>query len=99
MEPAERDQSGLELNSGESDKDDDVEDLNELEQLQLEGTHSRDSKKRTSDDSSEEENTIGSEKHPGSSSSFRELVDFHDGRMRRKAIFDDDNDFDEKVSR
>ncbi|XP_019265838.1 PREDICTED: ribosome biogenesis protein BMS1 homolog isoform X2 [Nicotiana attenuata] len=96
LEPTEQDQSGLELNSGESDKDNDVEDLNELEQLQLEGTHLRDSKKRTSEDSSEEENTIGSEKHPGSSSSFREHVDFHDGRMRRKAIFDDDNDFDEK---
>ncbi|KAJ8572985.1 hypothetical protein K7X08_009496 [Anisodus acutangulus] len=100
LEPAERDQSGLELNSDGSDEDSDAEGLNELEPLQLERTHPRDLEKNTSDDSSEEEDTIGSKKHPGSSSSFRERVDFHDGRMRRKAIFDNDNDndndFDEK---
>jgi len=95
--PAERDQSVFEPNSDGSDEDNDSEDLNELEPLQLKRTHPKESKD-TSDDSSEEEDTIGSEKHPGSSSSFREHVDFHDGRMRRKAIFDNDNDFDEKVS-
>ncbi|XP_059312227.1 uncharacterized protein LOC132063611 isoform X2 [Lycium ferocissimum] len=98
LEPAERDQSGLELNSDGSDEDSDAEDLNESEPLQLDRTHPRDSKKNTSDESSEEEDTIGSKKHPESSNSFREHVDFHDGRMRRKAIFDNDNDFDEKVS-
>ncbi|WMV11772.1 hypothetical protein MTR67_005157 [Solanum verrucosum] len=78
-----------------SDEDNDSEDLNELEPLQLKRTHPKESKD-TYDDSSEEEDTIGSEKHPGSSTSFREHFDFHDGRMRRKAIFDNDNDFDEK---
>ncbi|XP_015164408.1 ribosome biogenesis protein BMS1 homolog isoform X3 [Solanum tuberosum] len=92
---AERDLSGFEPNRDGSDEDNDAEDLNELEPLQLERTHPKESKD-TSDDSSEEEDTIGSEKHPGLSSSFREHVDFHDGRMRRKAIFDNDNDFDEK---
>lgn len=97
MEPAEQDQSGLEPNSDGSDEDNDAEDLNESEPLQLERTHPSDSKD-ISDDSSEEEDTIGSEKHRGSSNSIREHVDFLDGRMRRKAIFDNDNDFDEKVS-
>ncbi|KAH0766537.1 hypothetical protein KY285_002408 [Solanum tuberosum] len=95
--PAERDQCVFELNGDGSDEDNDSEDLNELEPLQLKRTHPKESK-NTSDDSSEEEDTVGSEKHPGSSSSFREHVDFHDGRMRRIAIFDNDNDFDEKVS-
>ncbi|MCD9558941.1 hypothetical protein HAX54_016641 [Datura stramonium] len=95
LEPAERDQSGLEPNSDGSDEDNDAQDLNELEPLQSERTHPSGSKE-TSDDSSEEEDTIGSEKHPGSSSSFKEHVDFHEGRMRRKAIFDNDNDLDEK---
>ncbi|CAN4108613.1 unnamed protein product [Withania somnifera] len=97
LEPAERDQSGLEPNSDGSDEDSDAdaEYLNELEPLQLERTHPKDLKDH-SGDCSEEEDTIGSEKHPGSSSSFREHADFHDGRMRRKAIFDNDNDFDEK---
>lgn len=95
LEPAEQDQSGLEPNSDGSDEDNDAEDLNESEPLQLERTHPSDSKD-ISDDSSEEEDTIGSEKHRGSSNSIREHVDFLDGRMRRKAIFDNDNDFDEK---
>lgn len=87
--PAERDQSGFEPNSDGSDEDNDAEDLKR--------THLKESND-SSDDSSEEEDNIGPEKHPGLSSSFREHVDFHDGRMRRKAIFDNDNDFDEKVS-
>ncbi|KAH0726694.1 hypothetical protein KY284_002559 [Solanum tuberosum] len=95
--PAERDQSVFEPNSDGSDEDNDSEDLNELEPVQLKCTHPKESKD-TSDDSSEKEDTIGSEKHSGSSSSFMEHGDFHDGRMRRKAIFDNDNDFDEKVS-
>lgn len=95
LEPAERDQSGLEPNSDGSDEDNDAEDLNELKSLQSERTHPSDSKE-TSNDSCEEEDTIGSEKHPGSSSSFKEHVDFHEGRIRRKAIFDNDNDLDEK---
>lgn len=85
--PAERDQSGFEPNSDGSDEDNDAEDLKR--------THLKESND-SSDDSSEEEDNIGPEKHPGLSSSFREHVDFHDGRMRRKAIFDNDNDFDEK---
>ncbi|CAN4111258.1 unnamed protein product [Withania somnifera] len=84
LEPAERDQSGLEPNNDGSDEDSDAEDLNELEPLPLERTQPKDSN-GTSDDSL-------------SSSSFWEHVDFHDGRMRRKAMFDNDNDFDEKDS-
>ncbi|CAH9070002.1 unnamed protein product [Cuscuta epithymum] len=39
-------------------------------------------------------NDTGSEQLPTSNNGFREQIDFHDGRTRRKAIFDDDDDLD-----
>ncbi|VFR02601.1 unnamed protein product [Cuscuta campestris] len=39
-------------------------------------------------------NDSGPEQVPASNISFREHHDFHDGRLRRKAIFDDDNNLD-----
>nr|GMD58249.1 ribosome biogenesis protein BMS1 homolog [Ipomoea batatas] len=65
----------------------DIDNMDDSESSDGEGDHS--------DDVSDEENDIRSEQGTISNNGFREQADFHDGRMRRKAIFDNDNDLDD----
>lgn len=58
-------------------------------------SESSDGEREHSDDVSDEENDNRSEQGTTSNDGFREQIDFHDGRMRRKAIFDNDNDLDD----
>ncbi|XP_031115865.1 ribosome biogenesis protein BMS1 homolog [Ipomoea triloba] len=69
------------------DQEADIDNMDDSESSDGEGDHS--------DDVSDEENDIRSEQGTTSNSGFREQADFHDGRMRRKAIFDNDNDLDD----
>lgn len=96
MKPVEQTQSATEALDDGSDDDNDFGDG--LDSLDGERTLRADPVTGTSDDSSDEEHDIGSDKQPPSSNKFMEQIDFHEGRRRRRAVFGDESDDDAKVT-
>lgn len=95
MEPMEQDQSAAEAMVDDSDEDNDSEDLHGSDFSDDEKNLQNDFTTKTSDDSSDEEVNIASDKQSPSKNNFTEQIDFHEGRMRRKAVFGDGTDIDD----
>ncbi|XP_051151391.1 ribosome biogenesis protein bms1 [Andrographis paniculata] len=91
LEPVEHYQS--EIKDDELEEDSDTDD-----EYGLESSDKLVNKKLpsgTMDDSSDEESGHASEQGSPTPSNFREQIDFHEGRVRRKAVFDDEMDVDD----
>ncbi|CAA2971661.1 ribosome biogenesis BMS1 homolog [Olea europaea subsp. europaea] len=94
LEPAELYRSGIQDEDGESEEDTDAEDGDRIESSDGEKILKKNLSMRTSDDSSDEENYFTSDHQPPAERNFKEQINFHDGRVRRKAIFENDMDID-----
>ena len=80
-----------------SDEGTDSEDLDGSASLEQDHATKEDATV-TSKEGLEEENSNSSELQPSSKANFEEKIEFHDGRLRRKAIFGDEiHDNDLKV--
>lgn len=94
LEPVEQYQSEIKDEDGELDEDSDTEDEDGLESSYGERTFNKQSSSKSIDDSSDEETFYASEQHPATQSNFKEQIDFHEGRVRRKAVFENEMDID-----
>ncbi|KAL2517750.1 P-loop containing nucleoside triphosphate hydrolase superfamily protein [Abeliophyllum distichum] len=97
LEPALQYQSGIQYEDGESDEDSDAEDRDGIESSDGERILQKDLSMRTSDDISDEETYFTSDQQPPAERNFKEQIDFHDGRVRRKAIFENDMDINDQL--
>ncbi|KAI8543112.1 hypothetical protein RHMOL_Rhmol08G0193200 [Rhododendron molle] len=89
VEPAENDQSG-EPETDDSDEESDAEELDGSEISDEDETYQGGLKMKTMDNDSEEDNSNVLEEHFPPEKGLKENIDFHGGRMRRKAFFGDD---------
>ncbi|KAG5536403.1 hypothetical protein RHGRI_023991 [Rhododendron griersonianum] len=89
VEPAEDYQSG-EPETDDSDEESDAEELDGSEISDEDETYQGGQKMKTMDNDSEEDNSNVLEEHFPPEKGLKEHIDFHDGRMRRKAFFGDD---------
>lgn len=89
VEPAENYQSG-EPETDDSDEESDAEELDGSEISDEDETYQGGLKMKTMDDDSEEDNSNVLEEHFPPEKGLKEHIDFHDGRMRRKAFLGDD---------
>ncbi|KAG5536336.1 hypothetical protein RHGRI_023943 [Rhododendron griersonianum] len=89
VEPAEHYQSG-EPETDDSDEESDAEELEGSEISDEDKTYQGVLKMKTMDNDSEEDNSNVLEEHFPPEKGLKEHIDFHDGRMRRKAFFGDD---------
>ncbi|KAL3650790.1 Glycoside hydrolase 2 (Mannanase, beta-galactosidase) [Castilleja foliolosa] len=99
LEPVEKYQNEKEDDDGESGEDTDTEDEEDLESSDGGKTLDKKSSANTIDDSSDEEALYSSEPRPPTlerQNNINEQIDFHDGRMRRKATFGNENDVDNR---
>ncbi|KAL0318378.1 UNVERIFIED_CONTAM: Ribosome biogenesis protein BMS1 [Sesamum angustifolium] len=94
LEPVEHYQPEIKDEDGESDEDSDTEDEDGLESSDVDKILKRKSSSRIMDDSSDEETNGASEQQPPTQSNFKEQIDFHEGRVRRKAVFENEMDID-----
>ncbi|CAI9757098.1 unnamed protein product [Fraxinus pennsylvanica] len=94
LEPAEQYGSGIQDEDGESEEDTHTEDGDRIESSDGEKILQKNLSMKTSDDSSDEENYFTSDHQPPAARNFKEQINFHDGRVRRKAIFENDMDID-----
>ncbi|KAL0311937.1 UNVERIFIED_CONTAM: Ribosome biogenesis protein BMS1 [Sesamum radiatum] len=94
LEPVEHYQPDIKDEEGESDEDSDTEDEDGLDASYGEKILKRKSSSRIMDDSSDEETNYASEQQPPTQSNFKEQIDFHEGRVRRKAVFENEMDID-----
>ncbi|KAI3468188.1 hypothetical protein Pfo_024851 [Paulownia fortunei] len=88
LEPVEQYRSEI------KDEDGDTEDEDGLESLDGENFFNKKSSSKTIDDSSDEETFYASEQQHPITSNFKEEIDFHEGRVRRKAVFENEMDID-----
>ncbi|KAL3506624.1 hypothetical protein ACH5RR_032006 [Cinchona calisaya] len=95
MEPMEQYQSAAETMDDSSDVDNDSEDIHGSDSSDDEKTLQKDLTTGLSDDSSDEEDNIVSKKQSPSKNNFFDQIDFHEGRMRRRAVFGDGTDIDD----
>ncbi|PIN24705.1 GTP-binding protein AARP2 involved in 40S ribosome biogenesis [Handroanthus impetiginosus] len=95
LEPVEQYQSEIKDEDGELDEDGDTEEEGGLESSDGGKNHSKKSYSKTMDDSSDEEAFNASEQQPPTHSNFKEQIDFNDGRVRRKAVFENEMDIDD----
>lgn len=82
----------------ESDEGGDTEDEKGMESLDRKGACNKQSPLRSTDDSSDDETFYPSEQHHVTQGNFKEEIDLHGGRMRRKAVFDNEMDIDDEVN-
>ncbi|KAK4419933.1 Ribosome biogenesis protein BMS1 [Sesamum alatum] len=94
LEPVEHYQPEIKDEGGEVDEDSDTEDEDGLESSDGEKILKKKSSSRIMDDSSDEETNYASEQQPPTQSNFKEQIDFHEGRVRRKAVFENEMDID-----
>ncbi|KAL0394111.1 UNVERIFIED_CONTAM: Ribosome biogenesis protein BMS1 [Sesamum latifolium] len=94
IEPVEHYQPDIKDEEGESYEDSDTEDEDGLDSSDGEKIVKRKSSSRIMDDSSDEETNYASEQQPPTQSNFKEQIDFHEGRVRRKAVFENEMDID-----
>lgn len=97
LEPVGHYESDIKDADSESDDEGDTEDEIGLESLDKERAYNDQSPSKSIDDSSDEETFYASEQHHGTESNFKEQIDLHGGRVRRKAVFDNEMDIDNKV--
>ncbi|KAG8375611.1 hypothetical protein BUALT_Bualt10G0118400 [Buddleja alternifolia] len=88
LEPVEQYQS--EINDEDEDSDSEGEDG--LESSDGKKNRNKKSSSKTIDDSSDEENDDKEDQQPPTKNNFNEQIDFHDGRLRRKAVFENEMD-------
>lgn len=91
----EQDQSAAEAMDNGFDEDNDSDDNDISDFSDDEKTLQTDLTTKMSDDSSGEEDNLASDKQPSSRNNYAEQIDFHEGRMRRKAVFGDASDPDD----
>ncbi|XP_027165394.1 ribosome biogenesis protein BMS1 homolog [Coffea eugenioides] len=95
MELMEQDQSAAEAMDNASDEDNDADDNDISDFSDDEKTLQMDLTTKMPEDSSGEEDNLASDKQPSSRDNYTEQIDFHEGRMRRKAVFGDVSDADD----
>lgn len=93
LEPVERYPSDIK-DDNELDDDSDTEDEDGAESSDGGKISNKQSSSKSIDDSSDEEAFNASEQHPDAQSNFKEQIDFHEGRVRRKAVFGNEMDVD-----
>ncbi|KAL6957551.1 Glycoside hydrolase 2 (Mannanase, beta-galactosidase) [Sarracenia purpurea var. burkii] len=93
VEPVEQNVPG-ELNTDDSDDEDESEGLDGSEISGEDKTLREDLTVNTMDNDSDEDNNYALERQSTSEKNFKEHIEFHHGRMRRKAVFGDDVDHD-----
>lgn len=91
LEPVEQYPSDIQ-DDDELDEDSDTEDEDDTESSDGERISNKQSSSKSMDDSSDEEAFNASEQHPATQSNFKEQIDFHEGRVRRKAVFGNEMD-------
>ncbi|KAK6140784.1 hypothetical protein DH2020_025480 [Rehmannia glutinosa] len=96
LEPVEQYQHEIKDEDGELDEDSDTEDDDGLESLDGGKISDRKTSSQTIGDSSDEEALYSSEQRPPTQNNFKEQLDFHEGRVRRKAIFENEMDIDDQ---
>ncbi|KAL8530896.1 hypothetical protein ACS0TY_007794 [Phlomoides rotata] len=89
LEPVEQYPSDIK-DDDELDEDSDTEDEDDTDSSDGGRISNKQSSSRVIDDSSDEEAFNASEKHLATQSNFKEHIDFHEGRVRRKAVFEDE---------
>ncbi|KAK6140790.1 hypothetical protein DH2020_025471 [Rehmannia glutinosa] len=94
LEPVEQYQHEIKDEDGELDEDSDTEDDDGLESLDGGKISDRKTSSQTIGDSSDEEALYSSEQRPPTQNNFKEQLDFHEGRVRRKAVFENEMDID-----
>ncbi|KAH6835805.1 P-loop containing nucleoside triphosphate hydrolases superfamily protein [Perilla frutescens var. hirtella] len=97
LEPVETYESDVKDEDSESDEEGDTEDENGLESLDGERANNNQSSSKSINDSSDEETFSKSEQHHVTQRNFKEQIDLHGGRVRRKAVFENEMDIDNKV--
>ncbi|KAH6783824.1 P-loop containing nucleoside triphosphate hydrolases superfamily protein [Perilla frutescens var. hirtella] len=98
LEPVETYESDMKDEDSESDEEGDTEDENGLESLDEERANNNQSSSKSINDSSDEETFSKSEQHHVTQRNFKEQIDLHGGRVRRKAVFENEMDIDNKDS-
>lgn len=94
FEPVEQYHSEIKDEDDELDEDSDTEGEDGLESSDGEKKASRKLASRTIDDSSDDETVYASGKDSPTQSDVKEQTDFHDGRVRRRAVFENEMDTD-----
>ncbi|XP_073159506.1 uncharacterized protein [Henckelia pumila] len=87
LEPVDQYRFGMLDDNSDSDEESDAKDVDALDSSEREKTIQKNSSTKATDDSSDEENLFASEKK-----SPIEQIDICEGRVRRKAIFENDMD-------
>ncbi|KAL6533954.1 Glycoside hydrolase 2 (Mannanase, beta-galactosidase) [Orobanche hederae] len=97
LEPVEKYQYEMKDEDGQLDEDSDIEDEDDLESSDGGKNLDKKSFSKIIDDSSDEEAFFSSEQQPPTQkgqNNFREQIDFHEGRVRRKAVLENEMDVD-----
>lgn len=97
LEPVKHYESVIKDEDSVSDEDDDTEDENDLESLDGERAYNNQSSSKHIGDCSDEETFDASEQHQVAKSNVKEHITLHGGRVRRKAVFENEMDLDNKV--
>lgn len=95
LEPAGNSESD---DDSESDEGGDTEDEKGMKSLDRKGAYNKQSPLRPTDDNSNDETFHLSEQHHETQGNFKEEIDIHGGRVRRKAVFDNEMDIDDEVN-
>ncbi|KAL7122020.1 hypothetical protein ACP275_01G019700 [Erythranthe tilingii] len=98
LEPVEKYQSEIVDEDDESDEDSDTEGEDDLESSDGEKKTIKKPSSKSIDDSSDEETFYASEQQSPAQSNFKEQIDVHDGRVRRRAVFENEMVTDDKDS-
>ncbi|KAL6556633.1 Glycoside hydrolase 2 (Mannanase, beta-galactosidase) [Orobanche gracilis] len=97
LEPVEKYQYEMKDEDGKLDEDSDTDDEDDLESSDGVKNIDKKSFSKTIDDSSDEEAFFSSEQQPPTQkgqNNFKEQIDFYEGRVRRKAVLENEMDVD-----
>lgn len=98
LEPVKHYKSEIKDEDSVSDEDGDTEDENDVESLDGEKAYNNQSSSKRIGDSSDEETFDASEQHHVAKSNVKEQIALHGGRVRRKAVFENEMDIDNEDS-